>query len=105
MLANTKRNVVGHAQVWEQGVVLKHHADATFFRGQGKTGAGDDFARKLDFTLVNRLKTGNRPQRCGFAATRGAEQATNITSIEVQIEVLHHALALIATGQIPQVEQ
>jgi hypothetical protein len=100
VLANTEGDVVGHAEVWKQRVVLEHHADPTFLRGQCETGAGDDFARQADLTFVYRLKAGNRSQGGGLAATRGAQQATDVTGVEVQVKVLHHPLVLITACQI-----
>ncbi|MNZ86875.1 hypothetical protein D3C78_1057170 [compost metagenome] len=69
VLANAEGDVVGHAQVRKQGIVLEHHADPAFLRGEGKTGAGDGFTRQLDFPFVNRLEACNRPQGRGLAAT------------------------------------
>ncbi|KWV89441.1 hypothetical protein PFLmoz3_00863 [Pseudomonas fluorescens] len=67
VLANAKGDVVSHAQVREQRVVLEHHADTTFFRGEGETGTGDDFARQADFAFMHRFKASNRAQGSGLA--------------------------------------
>ncbi|MNP39523.1 hypothetical protein D3C76_1331030 [compost metagenome] len=105
MLADTECNVFGHGQVREQGVVLEHHADPAFLRGEGEARPGDDFASQLDFTLVDRLEAGDGAQGSGLAAPRRAQQAADVTGIEVKIEVLDHALVLVATGQVAQVKQ
>ena len=42
LFADAEAYVLRHAQVREQRVILKHHADPAFFRGQGKTGLGDN---------------------------------------------------------------
>ncbi|MNY23228.1 hypothetical protein D3C86_1568850 [compost metagenome] len=105
MLANAEGDVVGHAQVRKQRVVLEHHADATFLRRKGETGAGDGLASQLDFAFVHRFETGNRPQGGGLAAARRAQQATDVACVQVQVEVLHHALVLIAAGEVAQVKQ
>jgi len=105
MLANAEGNVVSHAQVREQGVVLKHHTDSALLGCQGEAGAGDHLACQADFALVYGFKTGNSAQGSGFATARRAQQTANIAGIEVQVEVLHHALALITTGQITKVKQ
>ncbi|MCY1179947.1 hypothetical protein D9M73_203700 [compost metagenome] len=68
MLADTERNVLGHRQVREQGVVLEHHADPALLRGQGETRLGDDFAGQLDFTFVDRFEAGDGAQGGGLAA-------------------------------------
>ncbi|MNR01216.1 hypothetical protein D3C85_1170140 [compost metagenome] len=72
MLANTEGDVVGHAQVREQRVVLEHHADPAFFRGEGETGAGNGFATEGDFPFVHWLESGNGTQGGGLAAARRA---------------------------------
>ncbi|MNR49366.1 hypothetical protein D3C85_1687280 [compost metagenome] len=54
---------------------------------------------------MDRLEAGDRAQGSGLAAPRGAEQAADVTGIEVKIEVLDHALVLVATGQVAQVKQ
>ncbi|MNQ66329.1 hypothetical protein D3C85_808190 [compost metagenome] len=69
MLANAKGDVLGHAQVRKQRIVLEHHADPAFLRGEGEAGAGDGFPRQLDFPFVNRLEACNRAQGRGLAAT------------------------------------
>lgn len=105
VFADTEADVVGHAEMGEQCVVLEHHANATFLRSQGKPCTGDDFAGQVDFAFVHRLEPGNRPQGGGLATARGAQQAADITCVEVQIEVLHHPLVLIAACQIAQIQQ
>ncbi|MNP70114.1 hypothetical protein D3C76_1663040 [compost metagenome] len=89
----------------EQGIVLEHHADAAFFRGEGETGAGNGFPGQLDFTLVHRFEAGNGAQRGGLAAPGGTEQATDIAGIEMQVEVLHDPLVLVTAGQVLQIQQ
>ncbi|MNT78836.1 hypothetical protein D3C72_2181090 [compost metagenome] len=68
MFADAEGDVVGHAQVWKQRVVLEHHADPTFLRREGETGAGNGLAGELDVTFVHRFEAGNRPQGGGLAA-------------------------------------
>ena len=70
VLADTEDDVVGHAQMGKQRVVLEHHADATFLGGQGVAGAGNDLAGQADFTFVHRLEPGNRTQCGGFSTPR-----------------------------------
>ncbi|MNC71794.1 hypothetical protein D3C75_1227530 [compost metagenome] len=105
MLANAEGDVVGHAQVREQRVVLEHHADAAFLRGEGEAGAGDGLAGQLDFAFVYRFETGNSPQSGGLAAAGRAQQATDVTGVQMQVQVLHHTLVLIAAGEVAQVKQ
>ena len=105
VLANAEGDVVGHAEVGKQRVVLEHHADTTFLRRQGEPCTGDDFAGQADFAFVDRFKPCDRAQGSGLAAPRGTEQATDVARVEVQVEVLHHPLILIAACQIAQVQQ
>ena len=105
MLANAEGDVVGHAQMRKQRVVLEHHADPALLRREGETGAGDGLAGQLDFTFVHRFETGNGAQGGGLAAARRAQQAADVTGVQMQVEVLHHALVLIAAGEVAQVKQ
>ena len=63
------------------------------------------FARQGDFTFVHRFETGNGPQGGGLAAARRAQQATDVAGIQMQVEVLHDPLVLIAAGEVAQVKQ
>ncbi|MCY1441658.1 hypothetical protein D9M71_579810 [compost metagenome] len=105
VLADTEGNVLGHGQVREQRVVLEHHADPAFFRCQGEACAGNDLARQLDLTLMHRLEAGDGAQGGGLTAPRRAQQATDVASVEVQVEVLDDALVAIAAGEVAQVKQ
>ncbi|MNC34859.1 hypothetical protein D3C75_833160 [compost metagenome] len=105
MLADAEGDVLGHGQVRKQRVVLEHHADAAFFRGQGEAGAGDGLAGQLNAALMDRLETGDGAQGGGLAAAGGAEQATDVACVEVQIEILHHPLFTVAAGQVAEFEQ
>ncbi|MNZ99257.1 hypothetical protein D3C78_1185750 [compost metagenome] len=105
VLADAECDVLGDRQVREQRIVLEHHADPAFLRCQGKAGLGDDLARQLDLTLMHRLEAGDGAQGGGLAAPRRAQQATDVASVEVQVEVLDDALLAIAAGEVAQVKQ
>ena len=87
-LAHAQRvgDVLGHRHVWEQGVVLEHHAEIAFVR----RGAGDGYAVETDLTGRRGLEPGQHHQRSGFARTRGAEQREELTALDVQVQVTHH---------------
>lgn len=53
---------------------------------------------------MHRFETGDGPQGGGLAATGGAQQASDIPGVEVQVEVLHHSLVLVAASQVAQVQ-
>ena len=69
VLGDAEGNVLRHGQVREQRVILEHHADAAFFRGQCETGPGNDFASQLDLAIVHGFETGDGAQGGGLAAT------------------------------------
>ena len=62
-------------------------------------------ASQLDFACMNRLKACDCAQGCGLAAAGWAEQATDVTGIEVQVEILHNLVLVVTTAQVVQVEQ
>ncbi|MNH13550.1 hypothetical protein D3C79_731260 [compost metagenome] len=105
MLTDPESNVLGNGQVREQRIILEHHADPALLWCQREAGFGDDLARQLDLTLMHRLKAGNGAQGGGLAAPRRAQQATDVASVEVQVEVLDDALLAIAAGEVAQVKQ
>ncbi len=100
MLANAEGNVIRHRQVREQGVVLKHHADAPFLGRQGEPGAGQHGIAQLNLAFVDWLEAGYGPQRGGLAAAGRTEQATDVATVQMQVQVLHDALLAIAAGEV-----
>ncbi|MDT4865592.1 hypothetical protein FQZ97_1004010 [compost metagenome] len=105
VLADAEGDVVFHAEVGEQRVILEHHADPPPFRRKSEARAGNHLAVQYDLPGLHRFETGDGAQGGGLAATRGAEQTTDIAGIQVQVYPLHHALLLITTGKVFQVEQ
>lgn len=59
MLADAEADIVGHAEMGEQRVVLEHHADPAFLRRQGEAGTRDDFAAQLDLPGQHRFEAGD----------------------------------------------
>ncbi len=105
MLADAEGDVLRHGQVREQRVVLEDHADAARLRRQGEAGAGDHLAGQADLAVADRFEAGDGAQGSGLAAARGAEQATDVTGVQVQVELLDDHLALITAGQVVQLKQ
>src|SRR5690606_40709372 len=64
-----KANVFAHAQVREQGVVLKHHGNAALGRRQVR----DIFATNPHAAGGGAFQPRNDAQRGGFTAARGAK--------------------------------
>ena len=96
LLADTEGDVFRHTQVGEQGVILEHHADMAFLRRKGKTGAGNHFTCQFDLAFQDWLETGDGAQGGGLAAARWAEQAADVARVEVQVEILHHLVGVVA---------
>ncbi|MOA24011.1 hypothetical protein D3C78_1446710 [compost metagenome] len=69
VLGDAEGNVLCHGQVREQRVILEHHANAAFFRGQGEASPGNDLASQLDLAVVHGFETGDGAQGGGLAAT------------------------------------
>src|SRR5690606_24230558 len=105
LLANAEGDVLGHVQMGEQRVILEHHADAALFRCQGEAAAGNDLAGQLDLALLHGFEPGDGPQRGGLAAAGGAEQAADVAGVEVQVQVPHHLVRLVAAVQVAQLQQ
>jgi hypothetical protein len=65
----------------------------------------DQFWQELNQRLLPAIETGNGAQGGGLAAAGRTEQAADVTGVEVQIEVLHHTLILVAASEVAQVQQ
>ncbi|KAG0760726.1 hypothetical protein G6F22_019055 [Rhizopus arrhizus] len=91
-LAQAERHIQGHSQMWEQGVVLEHHADAAQFRCHLLGGRGNDGAVQQDAAVTHRFEAGDGAQYRGLAAAGLAQQAANVSGRQAQGQVLHHRL-------------
>ena len=83
-------DIAGHRKVWKQGVVLKHHADASRFWRKTVTRAAGDLTVDDDFTGDDTLKTRDAAQRRRLAAPTGAEQAGDGAAAQTEIDVTEH---------------
>ena len=83
-------DVAAHAQVREQRVALKHHADAAAL----DRARGDVFVAKVHGAAgIRRFQPRNDAQRGRLATARGAEQHDSLAGSNVEVHRLQHALA------------
>ena len=88
-MLQAKGNIFLHCQVWEQRIVLKHHAHLTFFHGHQKTRLTDQLTGYTDAPTGHGFKPGNGAQQGGFATTTGTQQTADTPLIEAQVNVVH----------------
>ena len=86
-------DVVRHAQVREQGVVLEHHADAPVLGRHGKPRRRHHLPLQQDAAFAQRLEAGDGAQHRGLAAAAGAKQAGDAAAREGEGQVVDNALA------------
>ena len=67
-------DVVGHAQVRKQGIILKHHADPPLLHGHMAGRAADRAPVDPDRALSWPLKAGDTAQQGGLAGAARPEQ-------------------------------
>ena len=72
-------DVLGDAEMGEEGEVLRDHADAALFGRSPDSGSDRCLAVDLDQTPVGALEAGEDAQRRGLAAAAGTEQRQNFT--------------------------
>src|SRR5450432_850182 len=81
--AQAERDVVEHAHVFEQRVVLEHETDAPFLHAQV---GGVDVA-ETDTALVDRLQSRNRTQQRGFAGAGRPEQREQFARRDLELDI------------------
>jgi hypothetical protein len=79
-------DVVGHAHVLEQRVVLEHEPDRALLHRQ----EGGVVAAEQDAAAVRRVEPGDDAQQRRLARARGAEQAEQLARAHVEVEVVQH---------------
>ncbi|KAG1436387.1 hypothetical protein G6F56_013578 [Rhizopus delemar] len=90
-LAQAERHIQGHSQMWEQGVVLEHHADAAQFRRHLLGGRGNDGAVQQDAAVTHRFEAGDGAQYRGLAAAGRPQQRHELARFDVQRHVIQRA--------------
>ena len=84
-VAQAERQVVVHAHVLVERVVLEHHGDVAVLRLQ----AVDDAIADGDGAAGDVLQAGDHAQRRGLAAARRPDQHDELVVGDMQVEVLH----------------
>jgi hypothetical protein len=100
-----ERNVVRHAQVREEGVVLEHHADPAAVRRQAPDWARDLAAVELDRARADRLESGDGAQHGRLAAPTRAEQAADLAAPQAQREAVHCGQLTVAADQVVELQE
>ena len=78
-----KADVFKHGQVGKDGIVLKHHRDATVLGRQ----VVDTFPADPDLALTGGFKARNDPQQGRFPAPRCAQQNHEFLIFDGQVDV------------------
>ncbi len=79
-------DVVGHAHVLEQRVVLEHEAHGPLLHGQAR----GVVALEQDAAAIGEVETGDDAQERRLARARGAEQAEQLAGPHLEVEVVQH---------------
>jgi hypothetical protein len=91
-------DVVGNAEMWEEGVALEHGVDRPGLR-RHRTHVD---AVDAHLTSVGRLEAADEPQRGGLAASTRAQQGEELTVLDRQVDPLQHRSAVVCLGQLDQ---
>ena len=92
-----KVEIVSHPQGVVQRRFFRQVADVPACRQRART---HRLAAHPHRTGVGRQKTGNQPQRSGFAAAIGAQQADDLTRLHLEADALQHGLCAIPFAHI-----
>ncbi|KAG1229447.1 hypothetical protein G6F68_019384 [Rhizopus microsporus] len=104
-LAQAERHIQGHSQMWEQGVVLEHLADAAQFRRHLLGGRGNDGAVQQDAAVTHRFEAGDGAQYRGLAAAGLAHQPDHFAALDGQVPAvagIHRTAGGGAAGRPPR---
>jgi hypothetical protein len=71
-------DVIGHAEVGKQRVILKYQANLALLRGDKVGGARDKLIADSDTASINALEPGDGSQNRGFATAAWPKQASDI---------------------------
>ncbi len=79
-----KGDVLRHAQVRKERVILKDHAHPAPFGWQLALAVGNAHPADFDHALVEALEAGDQPQRRRLAAAAGTEQRQQLAARQIQ---------------------
>ena len=103
--AQCESHVLGHGQMGEQGVFLKHHTEPPAFRRQLIAGAGHFLAADMDVAGLDRFQPGHRSQGGGLAAAAGPQQTGDPPFLQGETDAVHGAVVTVLAGQIGNGQQ
>jgi len=84
--------------VGEQRIVLKHQADAAFFRWQEYLFGGDFAAIDQHPAAIGRFNAGGDLQQCRLAAARAAQQRHYFARIDIEVDTVEAGIAAKIAG-------
>ena len=87
--AQAEGDVLEHAHVAEQRVVLEHEADVTFARALRQR----VLAVEGDFAGIRPVEAGDDPQQRGLAGAGGAEQREQLAVIDLEVDTVERCKA------------
>ncbi|KAG0920391.1 hypothetical protein G6F32_015623 [Rhizopus arrhizus] len=87
-LAQAERHIQGHSQMWEQGVVLEHHANVAAVRGH----MGHVVLVEQQTSASGCVKARNAAQQGGLTAAAGPQQRVERAVGNVQRQIAQHLL-------------
>jgi hypothetical protein len=82
----TKASVLPCREVREQGIVLKHHANAATLRWKPVLASRHDAVLKMDRSLLRPLKTSDQAQQGCLSTTGGSEQTHKLSCFELEVD-------------------
>ena len=97
-LLQPEGDVAAHCHMRPQRVALEHHADVALVRRQARDVAPAD--RHLP--ALRDVEAGDQAKQRGLAAARRAEEGEELARLDVEVDVLQHAVA--AVGQVHAVD-
>ena len=98
--AQAVTHVVSHAQVWEQGKVLKHQANLAPLWRHAEYGVTDQLAVYVDRAAVLHLNARDHPQGRGLAAARWPQEAGHLPWHDLQADIIDHRAPVKAAAQV-----
>jgi hypothetical protein len=85
---DAKGDVVGHAEVGKQGVVLEHHADLSVLWRDVQAGAAEQAIRDPDGPFAGPFQAGDGAQQAGLAAARRPDEHADLSGGQAQCDAV-----------------
>jgi hypothetical protein len=98
---NAVADVLGDADVGEQGELLEHHADPALLGRDEDAVAGDDPIPDFDRPGLHLLEAGNGSERRRLSATRGAEEGDEAAGGNIEGEAVERRDVTERNAEVP----